>query len=92
MRRIGGITQKYAWKRMQAGFLYAQRIKMNLTIRAAAKKCGIHFSTYEKAENGFPVSNAVARRIADGFDLTEEQALRLVMGYKQAEEQPKTED
>lgn len=81
MKKLGELSEKYAWKRLQAGFLYGARLRKNLSIRQAAKRCGIHWTTFEKAENGFPVSNTVARKIADGMELTEEQALRLVMGY-----------
>lgn len=81
MRKIGGLTKRYEWKRLQVGFLYAQRIKHGLTIRAAAKKCGVHFTTFEKAENGYPVSNTVARKIGTAMGLSEEDSLRLVMGY-----------
>lgn len=83
MRRVGGVTEKYAWKRQQAGFLYAERLKRGWTIRAAAKHCNVHWTTFEKAENGFPISNKTARKIADGIGITEEQALRLVMGFRQ---------
>lgn len=79
-KKIGYLTNEYAWKKLQAGFLYGKRVELGLSIRAAAKRCGVHWTTFEKAENGFPVSNAVARKIGMGMGLNETQSLQLVMG------------
>ena len=80
---IGHLTKskKYDWKRLQAGFLYGRRISLGLSIRAAAKLCGVHWTTFEKAENGHSVSNTVARKIGMAMGLTEKQSLQLVMGF-----------